>query len=119
MKQFRIINSEQSIASYMICFDTKEMTYDKYNEWSEYLKKTLTTGNVQAMVYYGKNYLDQLKREDCGFLFDFDDQSIKIASGKTQTDLDQYVMSFVDVDTLLAIIDAADAYQRESECLSK
>ena len=119
MKQYRIINPGQSIASFMIGFEKNEMTYDEYNEWSEYLKNTLTTGNVQAFVYYGKNYLDQLKHEDAGFLFDFGDKSIKIASGKTTTDLDQYVMSYMDVDTLLAVLDAVDSYQKEGEGLGK
>lgn len=115
MKQYRIITSEQSIASYMVGLNTKEMTYDQYNDWSEYLEKKLTTGNIQAKVYYGKNELAELERQDRGNLFVLGNRSITLARDKTLDHLDYQVMSYMDVDTLLAVIDAIEAYQKESQ----
>ena len=119
MKLYRTINSAQSIASFMAGFKKKEMSYEEYNEWSDYLEKSLTTGNVQAKVFYGPNYLQELDREDGGHLFNFGNKSITLAPGKKTSDLDLEVLSYMDVDTLLAIIDAIELYQKESECLGK
>lgn len=115
MKQYRYITSEQSIASYMLGFNTNEMTYDQYNEWSDYLEKKLTTGNIQAKVYYSSNDLMELERQDKGYLFNIGNKSITLARGKTLDHLDYEVMSYMDVDTLLAVIDAIDAYQKENQ----
>ena len=119
MKICRSISSEQSIASFMMGFEKEEMTYDEYNEWSDHLEKTLTTGNVQAKVYYGSRYLQELEHSDAGYLFDFGNKSIKLASGKTIDDLDQDVLSYMDVDTLLAILDAIETYQKAGDGLGK
>ena len=119
MKLCRIINSEQSIASFMIGVDKTEMTYEEYIDWSDYLERALNVGNYQAIVFYGNDYLEQLKISDGGYLFDISDKSIKLAKGKTKEDLDAEVMAYMDVDTLLAVIDAIEAYQKEGEGLGK
>ena len=119
MKQYRVISSEQSIASFMVGFEKDEMTYDEYNEWSDYLEQALTTENIQAKVYYGANYLDELKSADNGYLFNFGDKSIKLSQNKTIDSLDFEVLSCIEVETLLAIIDAIDAYQKDGAGLGK
>ena len=119
MKNYRYINSEQSIASFMVGFEREEMTYGEYNEWSDYLQKALTTHEYEAVVYYGKNYLDELEKKPGDRLFTLGEISIKLARGKSLEDLDYKVMSYIDVETLLAILDAVDAYKKENEDLTK
>ena len=102
MKQNRFISSEQSIASFMIGFETDEMTYEEYNQWSEYLERYLSTKNVQVKVCYGSNYLQELECED-GCLFKFDEDAIKLAKGKTLHDLDFKVFSFVAGTTVIPL----------------
>ena len=119
MKQNRYINSEQSIASFMVGFEREEMTYGEYNEWSDYLEKALTTDTHQAVVFYGANYLDELDRKPGERFFNFGEISIKLARNKSLEDLDYKVMSYIEVETLLAILDAVDAYKKENDELGK
>lgn len=119
MKQYRVVSSEQSIASFMVGLEKDEMTYNEYNEWSDYLERALTTENIQAKVYYGAEYLDELRHVDNGYLFNFGDKSIKLSRNKTIESLDLEVLSYIEVDTLLAIIDAIDAYQKDGAGLNK
>ena len=115
MKQYRVITSAQSIASFMVGFEKDQMTYEEYNEWSNYLENALTKDNYEAKVFYGKQYLDELEKAEGGYLFSFGDKSIKIAQGKTIDDLDQEVLAYMDVDTILSILDAVEAYPNEKE----
>lgn len=115
MKGYRIISAEQSIASYMIGFETNTITYDEYNNWSQYLQEVLTTKYYQAIVFHSKTHLDELAREDGGFLFDIGNCLIKLAKGKSKHHLDEYVLSHVKSDILLGMLAAADAYKKEKE----
>ena len=115
MKGYRYINAMQSIASYMVGFETNRITYDEFNSWSQYLEKTLSIDDCQAIVFYGKNYLDELEHEDKGFLFNIGHYSISLANGKTKADLDEHVLSYVDADILLALLDAPAGYEKEKE----
>ena len=115
MKRYRFINLKQSIASYMVGFQTNRMTHSELNDWSQYLEKVLTTDDYQAIVFHGKRYLDELQKEDDGFLFNIGDNSIKLADGKTKHDLDEHVLSYVDADILLAMLEAPNYYKRLTE----
>ena len=115
MKGYRFINAKQSIASYMVGFETNKMTYSEFNSWSQYLEKALTTKDYKAIVFYGKKYLDELQREDDGFLFNIGDYSISLADGKTKHHLDEHVLSYVDADVLLAMLEAPTEYKRLKE----
>lgn len=115
MKRYRFINLKQSIASYMVGFQTNRMTHSELNDWSQYLEKVLTTDDYQAIVFHGKRYLDELQKEDDGFLFNIGDNSIKLADGKTKHDLDEHVLSYVDANVLLAMLEAPDYYKRLKE----
>ena len=115
MKRYRFINLKQSIASYMVGFQTNRMTHSELNDWSQYLEKVLTTDDYQAIVFHGKRYLDELQKEDDSFLFNIGDNSIKLADGKTKHDLDEHVLSYVDANVLLAMLEAPDCYKRLKE----
>ena len=119
MKQYRLIDTEESIASFMVGFEKREMTYEEYNDWSAYLQEALTNDKYEASVYYGKEFLTELEHDDCGYLFNFGDKSINLAKGRTFDDLDSQVLAFLDADTLMAIVDAVDSYQKEDAGLSK
>jgi len=112
MKGYRFINTMQSIASFMAGFETDRISYGEYNTWCEYLQKALTTKEYRAIVYYGNRYLEELKREDDGFLFDIGDYSIKLAKGRTKEDLDKYVLDYVEVDVVLKMLDAVEKFKR-------
>lgn len=115
MKRYRFLNLKQSIASYMVGFQTDRMTHSELNDWSQYLEKVLTTDDYQAIVFHGKRYLDELQKEDDGFLFNIGDNSIKLADGKTKHDLDEHILSYVDANVLLAMLEAPDYYKRLKE----
>ena len=115
MKGYRFINAKQSIASYMVGFGTNKMSYSEFTNWSQYLEKVLTTKDYQAIVFYGKRYLDELQREDDGFLFDIGDYSIKLAKGKSKKDLDDHVLSYVEVETLIELLNAPKGYKKKNE----
>ena len=115
MKGYRFINTMQSVASFMVGFETNRMTYNEYNDWCKYLQKELTTKEYRAIVYYGNRYLDELKREDNGFLFDIGDYSIKLAKGRTKSDLDKYVLAYVEADVVLKMLDAAEKFKIKSK----
>lgn len=115
MKGYRFINAKQSIASYMIGLKTNRLTYDEFSNWSKYLEKVLTTKDYQVIVFYSQRYIDELKREDDGFLFKFGDHSIRLADGKTKGHLDEHVLSYVDGDILLAMLKASNDYKKLKE----
>ena len=115
MRGYRFINTMQSIASFMVGFETNRISYEEYNEWCKYLQKSLTTKEYRAIVYYGNRYLDELKREDEGFLFDIGDYSIKLAKGRTKEDLDKYVLDYVEASVVLKMLDAADRYKTKNK----
>lgn len=116
MKGHRFINAQQSIACYMVAFETNRMTYAEFNNWSHYLEKVLTTKDCQVIVFYGKRYLEELRREDDGFLFDIKDSLIRLADGKSKYHLDEHILSYVDYDILSAILlDASSGYKQVKE----
>lgn len=119
MKRFRYISAEQSIASYMVGFKTNRISYPEFNRWSCYLQDLLTTEDYQAIVFYGKRYIDELQREDDGFLFDIGDYSIKLAKGKSKKDLDDHVLSYVEVETLIELLNAPKGYKKKNEIESE
>ena len=91
------------------------MTYSEFNNWSQYLERILTKKGYQAIVFYGKRYLEELQREDDGFLFNIGDSSIRLADGKTKHDLDEHVLSYVDSDVLMTLLDAPARYTQAKE----
>jgi len=114
MKNFRYITSEQVIASYMAGFNQNKMTYEDYYNWSEYLYKKLNVDDYQTIVFYGKEYLKKLEREDDGFLFDFGDMNISLAKNRTKKDLDKHILSFVDGEILLLLLGLIELYKDQS-----
>ena len=115
IKGYRFISAKQSIASYMVGFETNRMTYAEFNNWSSYLEKVLSTKGYKAIVFYGKRYLDELKREDEGFLFNIGDYSITLAEGKSIHHLDKHILSYVEVDVLLEMLEAPNGYKKLKE----
>lgn len=112
MKKYRYIHAKESIASYMVGFDTNTMSIADYTNWSQYLANTLTTDKYETIVFYGKRYLDELKHEDDGFLFDISDASIKLAKDKTKKDLDEHILAYVDADKLIDLLHAPEGYNQ-------
>lgn len=115
MKEYWFIDAKLSIASYMVGFETSKLTYAEFNKWSAYLQKKLSTQQRQTIVFFGKNYLDELKREDGGFLFDIGKGIISLAEGKSKHHLDEHILSYVDVDKLLALLEAPKGFENEEE----
>ncbi|MBE7073773.1 MAG: hypothetical protein E7379_01630 [Clostridiales bacterium] len=115
MRKCRFIDAKQSIASYMVGFHKREMTFLEFNKWSSYLEKRLSNNDCQTIVLCGKRYLDELKREDCYNLFNIGRETIRLAENKTKRDLDMQIFSYIEVDTLLDLLDAPNGYEVDRE----
>lgn len=115
MKGYRFIYAKQCIAGYMVAFKTNKMTVAEFNRFAQFLEKTLTTEEYQAIAFCGKRYLDELKREDDGFLFNIGDSTIKLADGKSKHDLDEHILSYVETDVLLEMLHSPSKYRPSKE----
>ena len=112
MKKYRYIHTNESIASYMVGFHTNTMTMADYVNWSQYLATKLTTDKYETIVFYGKRYLDELRQDDDGFLFDISEETIKLAKDKTKKDLDEHILAYVDADKLIDLLHAPEGYNQ-------
>ena len=118
MKAYRFINTKVSIASFMVGNNTNKMTYSDLYDWSVYLGKKLSNEDCKTIVFFGKEYIDELKRDDDGFLFEFGENTIKLAKYKGKYDLDKHVFAYVDADLLLDLFKAQESYNKKNNELT-
>lgn len=115
MKGYKFIYANEIIASYMAGFETNKMIKVEFNKWGQFLEKTLSNEDYQVIAFYGKRYLDELKRDDNKFLFNIGESEIRLVDGKSKHDLDKHVFSYIEVDKLLGLLNAPEGYKKATK----